>query len=258
MKKLLALLAIIIPSICFSQQQEAYQPDTSYLWRGDFSAQWLMQIKDSSASPYNFLPGHEDYVKIYADRFQVKTLNYAYHKPDAKNLVWSDDTGIVSSLALGSNGQILKSDGSEFFWFTPTYLLPADTNSLSSRIDAISDPVSNISSGTSRTIDGGGFQVSTTSVTQVKYSISIAATLSITGGQTGTVFLETSPNNSTWTEVDRISNGNTGILTVGLNITQTISGNVCAWVPAGYYVRLRSTSTGTPTITYLSGQETTF
>ena len=109
-----------------------------------------------------------------------------------------------------------------------------------------------------RSINGTGFQVSTTQYSFVSYCVQIASTLSLSGGQTGTVFLEISPDNSSWTEVTRFVNGNTGSLTVGLNTTQTIASQLSAYIPKGYYVRLRQTSSGTPTITYISGQETLF
>jgi phage-related tail fiber protein len=98
-------------------------------------------------------------------------------------------------------------------------------------------------------------QISTTRDAMVSYSIDISATLSISGGQTGNVFLEISPDNSNWTEISRFTNGNTGTLTIGLNITQTNTGAVSGYVPAGYYRRLRTSATGSPTITYRSGQE---
>lgn len=109
-----------------------------------------------------------------------------------------------------------------------------------------------------RTINGTGYQVSITQPSLVSYCIQIASTLSLSGGQTGTVFLEISPDNITYTEVGRFVNGNTGTLTIGLNTTDTKSSQLSAYVPKSYYVRLRQTSSGTPTITYISGQETLF
>lgn len=101
------------------------------------------------------------------------------------------------------------------------------------------------------------FIPSATRNTLVNYSVDISATLSLAAGQTGTVFLEISADGSTgWTEISRFSNGNTGTLTIGLNITQTATGTLTGTVPAGYSVRLRTASSGTPTYTYRSGQET--
>ena len=99
------------------------------------------------------------------------------------------------------------------------------------------------------------FRPSTTVDSWVVYTVSIAATLSLTAGQSGTVFLEVSADGSTnWLNVSQFTNGNTGTLTIGLNLVQTGSGVVAGYVPPGYYVRLRTT--GTATITYVTGQET--
>lgn len=88
------------------------------------------------------------------------------------------------------------------------------------------------------------------------YTVEISASLTLITGQTGTAFLEVSANGSTgWAELARFTNGNTGALTVGLNLTQTVAGNLVGTIPAGYYARIRTT--GTATATYRSGQETT-
>lgn len=88
------------------------------------------------------------------------------------------------------------------------------------------------------------------------YSVDIAATLSLSGGQSGTVFLETSPTGSAWTTQAEFTNGNAGALTVGLNITQTNTAVLTCTIPPGYQARLRTANnTGAPTFTYRRGQE---
>lgn len=120
-------------------------------------------------------------------------------------------------------------------------------------------PAARSQSAVTRSIGSTGFQVSTTRDSEVHYSIEISTTLSLTGGQTGTVFLEISSDNSTWVEAGRFTNGNTGSLTIGLNLTQIQGGQLSAYVPTSYYVRLRSSSvTGSPTFSYRSGQEMLF
>ncbi len=90
----------------------------------------------------------------------------------------------------------------------------------------------------------------------VSYTIGITANLTLTSGQTGTVFLEVSPNGADWDEIGRISNGNTGTLAVGLNISQAVTSQLSGYVPAGYYVRLRTS--GNASIVYINGNETHF
>lgn len=85
------------------------------------------------------------------------------------------------------------------------------------------------------------FQLSTTKNCFATYSVSIAALL-LAGGD---VFLEISPDNSTWQTVSQFA--------VALGLTVTVTGSVYAFVPKNYYVRIRTA--GTATITLLSQQE---
>lgn len=98
------------------------------------------------------------------------------------------------------------------------------------------------------------FRPSTTRDVFVGYTATIDASFSVSGGQSGTVFLEISANNSTWVEMARMTNGNNGAIAIGLGLVNTQTGQLAAIVPAGYYVRLRTT--GNATITYISGTET--
>lgn len=111
-------------------------------------------------------------------------------------------------------------------------------------------------SSPSRTLNSS-FRPSTTRNVLVSYSVSIATTLSLTTGQAGTAILETSTDGTTWSTVSQIANANTGSLTIGLNLTQTITGVLAGVIPANSFARIRTVNnTGTPTFTYVSGQET--
>lgn len=103
------------------------------------------------------------------------------------------------------------------------------------------------------------FQASATRDASVSYAVDIAATLSLSGGQQGTVFLEVFTDSGCTTgtqEVTRATNGNTGTLTIGLNTVQTGTARLQGVVPAGMYLRLRTNNdTGTPTFTARPGQE---
>lgn len=106
------------------------------------------------------------------------------------------------------------------------------------------------------------FQVSSTRDATVNYAVDVGTTLSLSGGTTGTVYLRTYTNSSCTTgaqEITRFVNGNTGTLTVGLNISQNVTGTVSGVIPAGKYVQLvTENTTGTPTFTSRPGQETLF
>lgn len=136
---------------------------------------------------------------------------------------------------IGSTSQYLRGDGS--LATLPTY--PAYTTTTQTRSF------------------NSSFQVSSTKDTNVRYTVEISSSISLSGTNAGTVFLETSSDNSTWVEEGRIVNSQSGGLVVGLSLGQNISGQLSAYVPANYWVRLRSSATsGTPTFTYRVGRET--
>lgn len=92
--------------------------------------------------------------------------------------------------------------------------------------------------------------------TIVNYSIQINSSLSLSGGQTGTVELQTSPDNSTWTTVCTAVNGNTGSLTLGLNTLNAQTVQMLTAVPPTYYYRLLPT--GASSMAVVNGRELSF
>lgn len=103
------------------------------------------------------------------------------------------------------------------------------------------------------------FQISSTRNARVSYAVQIAANLSLSGGQMGTVVLEYADDSGITTNVvtvQTLANGNTGTLTIGLNTVQTVIISLSGDIPAGKYVRIRTVNTtGSPTFTFVSAQE---
>lgn len=125
-------------------------------------------------------------------------------------------------------------------------------------IDPPTIPAARSQSSASRTLNSA-FQVSTTRDAMVSYSVEIGAAASLTGGQTGTVFLEIA-NDDAFTsgvqEIARFVNGNSVSLAIAITVNQNICGVLAGYVPAGKYARLRTANTvGTPSFNYRSGQE---
>lgn len=110
----------------------------------------------------------------------------------------------------------------------------------------------------SRTLNSA-FQISSTRDAIVSYTVDISASLTLSGGATGTVTLEYADDSGFTTNVVTVQssvNGNTGALTIGLSLTQTASASLCGVIPAGKYVRLRTANTaGTPSFNYRGSQE---
>jgi len=87
----------------------------------------------------------------------------------------------------------------------------------------------------------------------VCYSVEISSSITITGGQSGTVTLQTSPDNITWTTQDTQTNNNTGTVVIGISTTNTQTAVLTGFVKYGYWVKI--VSTGTSTFTYKNGAE---
>lgn len=107
-----------------------------------------------------------------------------------------------------------------------------------------------------------GFQLSNSKGAWVTYSTTVVATSSISGSQLGVVLLEEAATDSTtasdWTEIGRNSSGTSYTLAIAVQGVQTGAASMICWVPSGYWIRLRTVSTGSPTYTFNSGQELLF
>ncbi|QMS79324.1 hypothetical protein IIV6-T1_438 [Invertebrate iridescent virus 6] len=104
-----------------------------------------------------------------------------------------------------------------------------------------------------------GFQISTINGAFVHYSVSISTTIGVGGTSTGTVNLEVSPTNSatpaSWIVNGVISNSQSFAGLITLSSVQVQGGQLCTYVPAGYFVKLRTTSSGTTSFSYVAGIE---
>lgn len=124
--------------------------------------------------------------------------------------------------------------------------------------DLTNKPAARSQASASRSLNVA-FQVSAIRDANVRYSVDISTSLTLAGGQSGTAYLEISPVSdfsSGTQEIARFVNGNTGAVVVGVSITQNVTSALNGYVPAGYYVRIRTqNNSGTPTFNFRSGQE---
>jgi hypothetical protein len=104
------------------------------------------------------------------------------------------------------------------------------------------------------------FQVSSSRGAWASYSVQLTVSASITGGQNGDVVLEIASDAGFTASVQTVAIaglGQTYTLAIALAGVQPQTGVVAGYIPAGYYVRLRTVNnTGTPTFSYRAGQET--
>lgn len=90
----------------------------------------------------------------------------------------------------------------------------------------------------------------------VNFSVQINASLTLSGGQTGTVVLQSSPDNSTWTTICTAVNGNTGALTLGLSTLNSQTVQMIGAIPPTYFYRL--SSSGAASMAVIGGREISF
>lgn len=107
-----------------------------------------------------------------------------------------------------------------------------------------------------------GTQVDAAKDSTVRYNVSTSTTSTIGGPGTSLVALKIcATNNATegsWTTVATLENDQTITLAVILNSLQTVKGQLCADVPAGWYRKLVNSGTGTHTETFVFGQKTIY
>lgn len=147
---------------------------------------------------------------------------------------------------------------------TGTISMP-NTGTAGSYANVTTDAQGRVTAGTNRSQAAAtrslntAFQVSATRDAWVSYSVQITVTASIAGGQNGDVVLEIASDSGFTTSVQTLAIsglGQTYTLAIALQGVQPQTGVVTGYVPAGYYVRLRTVNnTGTPAFSYRAGQE---
>lgn len=101
----------------------------------------------------------------------------------------------------------------------------------------------------SRTL-GTAFQPSLSRLTHVCYSVKVDTVLTLTGGQEGRIEILSDSANPPTVIRGSAPGRNTGTVVVGMTMTNSSGGSLCAMVPPKDYVLLRGVNvTGTPTYT---------
>lgn len=178
--------------------------------------------------------------------------------------------GIITDPSSETSEKVLCAENSYLYSTTasdlPTFVaastLQADWNSSDvASVSYINNKPSSLSptpSSASRSLNSA-FQLSATRNALVNYSVDVSCALSLTSGETGTVFLEYADDSGFTTnvvEVCRFVNSNTGSLAIGLNQIQAITSAISGFIPLNKYCRMRTANTlGTPTFNFRSGQE---
>lgn len=103
------------------------------------------------------------------------------------------------------------------------------------------------------------YQISTTRTTSVSYTVAINTAVSLLNlNSNGQVFLEISSDNVNWTTINSAGIQRTLSISITISVTDISNYNIQGWVPANYWVRLRTVVSGGATVTFVSGQEVQF
>lgn len=132
---------------------------------------------------------------------------------------------------------------------SPNYAIIKDNES-----DVVITPSESALSLSIQTSTGAvGTQVSATQASWVTIAGQVSTTASIAGNASGDIIVEVAPTNSAtagdWVEKGRIGNSQNLSLAITLQSVQIVKGQVVVFVPAGYYVKARSSGSGTVSYT---------
>lgn len=176
-----------------------------------------------------------------------------YIRGDGSLATYSPGTGTVTSITAGTglSGGVITTSG--------TISLP-NTGTAGTYDRVTTDAQGRVTAGTniminapSRTVvtttSSTGFQVSATQNAQVCYEGTMSTTSTIGGPSSANVFMETADTNSTtpgdWTIVAQQNASNTITLAVVLQQVDVEPWSMCRVIPAGKFVRVRSSGAGT-------------
>lgn len=188
------------------------------------------------------------------------------------NSDWSAGSGIAQILNKPSLATVATTGSYSDLSGKPT--IPAaqvnsDWNSSSGVSQILNKPsipsITRTTSTLSLSLVGGGAtgtQISASKDSTVRLNVSTSTTSTIGGPSTSLVTLKIcSTNNATegnWTSVATVENDQTITLAIVLNSIQVLKGQLCADVPAGWYVKLVNSGTGTHSEAFVSGQQTIY
>lgn len=232
---------------------------------------YLPSYVDDVIEAVNFgaLPGTGETGKIYV------TTN------DNKCFRWSGSAYVEISPSPGSTDSV--TEGSANLYFTVARVLASVLTGLSTAsatvisasdtvLSALGNLQAQITANKTRTTSAWspslvgtgatGAQISTTKDSTVRASVSTSTTSTIGGPSTSAVALKICATNSStegdWTTVATFQSDQTITLAVVLQSVQVVKGQLTADVPAGWFVKLVNSGSGTHSESFLTGQKTLY
>lgn len=207
-----------------------------------------------------------DSMKAYLDNFIVTAGGTSYVAVTfiddtnsnafvGSQFIASDFSACTSSETIYTQAKtdVLAYAASQSYGTTSVFGMFATTNGGGARTDSALSISLQTSTG------AVGTQISTTKDSWVNITGSVQTTATIGGASTGHIFVEVAPTNSAtagdWVEKGRIGNSQTITLAIALNSVQVTEGSVMAFVPAGYYVKARTSGSGTVSYSLIGARQ---
>lgn len=191
----------------------------------------------------------------------------AYAVASAVNAALATKQG---SIATGSISQYLRGDLSlATFPSIPAAQINSDWNAVSGVAQISNKPaipsVTRTTSALTLSLVGTGAtgtQISAANDSTIRVNVSCSTTATIAGPSTSLVTLKKCATNSategSWTSVAIFENDQTVTLAVVLQSVQVTKGQLETDVPAGWFVKLVNSGTGTHSETFISGEKTIY
>lgn len=221
MKKILTIL-FLLPMLLNAQVTTVinFSPDSNFSLVGAYSLKPILVMKDSTS------PSSLAYMKLRATgSIWLDILNVFHQTTNVpKYIPILDDSGRLWRATLDSF-KISQNNITPTAW-TTTY----PTKTL-----------------------GTGWKASTTNNVNYDFTVSITTVASLLGlggtaTQLDTVYVDTSPDSTTWTNYDYLAAGQTATVALTFSLTQVNGGIIHVLVPKGYYIRIRRSGSGSSTL----------
>lgn len=219
----------------------------------------------------NYLTSYTETDPLFDTKFSGKTTTNLI---EGTNLYWNStrSNNALTSTAINTaiGGTILKASDTSGKWLSSSTVIPAQYNPSAGVGISITGSYPNqtitnslasptVNNTVARTLNSN-YTISPSRNTSVSYALSLSVTNPLLiGSSSANAFLEYSTNaGSSWTIVNQVSNTSSVGITVTVAITNIQTSTLTGYIPANALVRLRSTTSGTASVTYVTGQETLF
>jgi len=287
MKKLLFVLLLLSIS-CFSQTPRAggiNNGQSSLLFSVQENFVGIQPTNANAFAVYNFATSFDYYLGLKnSDNISEGALNRYFSNSLARN-AFSSGTGLNYSAGIYSlDSSVLGTLSSV------SNKLNIPTGTVSQVLDGLGNPkdliipiANNYTAGNGIVITGtapnltisvvqptvtvvtskllnSNFTISTTKPAIVSYAVSCTVTNPLlVGTSTATAYLEYSLNSgTTWLTPSQSGNSSGVGVTVAIQLTNTQTGTLTGVIPANALVRIRTATTGTASVNYVTGTEITY